>query len=249
MSDLPLLEARGLKKSFPTAGGSVVVLDDVSVTLFRGEMVALLGVSGSGKSTLLQILGTLDHPTQGKVFFDGVDVFALSKRQVAHFRNQRIGFIYQFHRLLPEFSAVENVAMPLLIGRIAAKEALARARTALTDVGLEHRFQHRPGQLSGGEQQRVAMARAIVTNPDLLLADEPTGNLDGKTSLNVFELLRDLNRTRGLTCLMVTHNRELAAHSHRCFHLVDGRLLSGQPAAVALSSAPTLAVNPEEKAL
>ena len=219
-----LLEARAVQKSFPSLSQDLTVLRDVNLTLSKGEMVALLGVSGTGKSTLIQILGALDRPSGGTVTVDGVDLFSLSQKKCAAFRNQRIGFIYQSHRLLPEFSALENVLLPLLIGRVPRREALPRAEQALQEVELAHRLSHRPGQLSGGEQQRVAIARAVVTNPDLLLADEPTGNLDRKTAQGVFNLLKNLNQTRGLTCLMVTHNRTLAADLDRRVHLVDGQL-------------------------
>ncbi|MBF0185093.1 MAG: ABC transporter ATP-binding protein [Magnetococcales bacterium] len=222
-----LLQAHELRKAFRTSSQEFEVLRGVNLSLGRGELVALLGVSGTGKSTLIQILGALDRPTSGTVMVDGVDLFALSQNRCAAFRNQRIGFIYQSHRLLPEFTALENVVMPLLIGRVARKEALQRAEQALDEVELAHRLHHRPGQLSGGEQQRVAIARAVVCNPDLLLADEPTGNLDRKTAQGVFHLLKELNRSKGLTCLMVTHNMELAADLDRRIHLIDGQLVEG----------------------
>ncbi|MBF0110059.1 MAG: ABC transporter ATP-binding protein [Magnetococcales bacterium] len=225
MNDHPLLEAQGLTKSFSSGSRLTEVLKGVDLTLHSGEMSALLGVSGSGKSTLIQILGSLDRPTSGHVFLDGVDVFSLGSRELSRHRNRKIGFIYQFHRLLPEFSAIENVAMPLLIGRLPRNQSLARAEESLSQVGLTHRLHHRPGQLSGGEQQRVAIARAIVTNPVLLLADEPTGNLDQATATQVFSLLKTLNRTMSLTCLMVTHNGDLAKQSDRCFHLENGNLV------------------------
>ncbi|HIJ85760.1 MAG: Lipoprotein-releasing system ATP-binding protein LolD [Magnetococcales bacterium] len=225
MNDSPLLQARGLTKSFTTDARVTHVLHGVDLALYPGEMASLLGVSGSGKSTLIQILGSLDRPTTGQVSLEGVDVFSLSARDLSKHRNQKVGFIYQFHRLLPEFSAMENVAMPLLIGRIPFHQAISRAEEALTQVGLSHRLSHRPGQLSGGEQQRVAIARAIVTRPTLLLADEPTGNLDRETARQIFSLLRDLNQRLRLTCLMVTHNSELAEQSDRCFYLENGVLL------------------------
>ncbi|MBF0145788.1 MAG: ABC transporter ATP-binding protein [Magnetococcales bacterium] len=224
MNDIPLLEARELTKSFTSGTRRTDVLMGVNLTLHSGELASLLGVSGSGKSTLIQILGSLDRPTSGTVFLDGIDVFSLKSKELSQHRNRKIGFIYQFHRLLPEFSATENVAMPLLIGRLPLEQARSRAEEALIQVGLGHRLQHRPGQLSGGEQQRVAIARAIVTRPVLLLADEPTGNLDQETAKQVFSLLRELNRTMRLTCLMVTHNGDLAQQSDRCFSLKNGKL-------------------------
>ena len=221
-----LLEAHNVQKTFGSLGQDLEVLRNINLTLEKGEMVALLGVSGTGKSTLLQILGSLDRPTSGTVTMTGVDLFALSQEKCAAFRNRHIGFIYQSHRLLPEFSALENVVLPLLIGRTPQREAMSMAEQALQEVGLEQRMTHRPGQLSGGEQQRVAIARAVVTHPDLLLADEPTGNLDRKTAMGVFDLLKKLNSRHGLTCLMVTHNTELASDLDRCIHLVDGQLKS-----------------------
>jgi lipoprotein-releasing system ATP-binding protein len=221
----PLLQATALEKSFSVGkSNDLEVLKGIDLTLYRGEMSALLGDSGSGKSTLIQILGTLDRPTAGRVALDGVDLFTLKAREQAVVRNQRIGFIYQFHRLLAEFSARENVMMPLLIGRQTPKIAREKASHVLAEVGLAARLDHRPGQLSGGEQQRVAIARAIVTDPDLLLADEPTGNLDRTTAWSVFELLQTLNQARGLSCLMVTHNHELSHKLDRQLHMIDGRL-------------------------
>ncbi|MBF0612124.1 MAG: ABC transporter ATP-binding protein [Magnetococcales bacterium] len=223
--DNVLLTARQVTKHFTTSAGPIQVLKGVDLTLRRGEMAALLGVSGSGKSTLLQILGTLDHPTSGQVWMDGVDMFAMDARQAAAFRNKRIGFVYQFHRLLAEFTALENAMMPLLIDRQDKKQAMAKAEQALREVGLGHRLHHKPGQLSGGEQQRVAIARAMANHPALLLADEPTGNLDRHTAQDIFNLLRKLNQETGLSCLLVTHNPELAASLDRSFHLVDGNIV------------------------
>ncbi|MBF0285572.1 MAG: ABC transporter ATP-binding protein [Magnetococcales bacterium] len=222
----PILQVKGLAKQFTLPGGQrVEVLRGVDFTLKRGEMAALLGVSGSGKSTLLQIVGSLDRPTNGQVLLDGQEIFAQSEKERAALRNRRIGFVYQFHRLLPEFSALENVMMPLLIRRESMGQAREKAVTALNEVGLSHRLEHRPSRLSGGEQQRVAIARALVGRPALLLADEPTGNLDRHTAQEVFALLRDLNRRLGLSGLLVTHNAELADSLDKRLHLVDGRLV------------------------
>ncbi|MBF0176101.1 MAG: ABC transporter ATP-binding protein [Magnetococcales bacterium] len=225
MSETPLLEARDVLKTFRTPAQSLDILKRVCLRLEVGEMAALQGVSGAGKSTLIQILGCLDRPTSGQVLLNGQDIFALRPVQQAGMRNRHIGFVYQSHRLLPEFSAVENVMMPLLIGRHPREMARTRAEEILTEVGLADRMHHKPGQLSGGEQQRVAIARAVVHGPDLLLADEPTGNLDLQTAETVFQMFMELNRRRRLTCLMVTHNPELAARLDRRFHLRDGHLL------------------------
>ncbi|MBF0425614.1 MAG: ABC transporter ATP-binding protein [Magnetococcales bacterium] len=221
----PLLEARDLVKTFQSAGHTLSILKGVQVTLRAGEMAALQGVSGVGKSTLIQILGSLDRPTSGQVLLKGQDLYALKPEQQAVIRNRHIGFVYQSHRLLPEFSALENVMLPLLIGRHPWSAARDQATAMLTEVGLGDRLAHKPGQLSGGEQQRVAIARAVVHGPDLLLADEPTGNLDLVTAETVFQIFLALNRRRRLACLMVTHNPELAARLDRRFQLRDGHLV------------------------
>jgi len=205
-------------------GHRVVVLDGLDLTVAPGEVVAIIGQSGVGKSTLLHILGTLDRPTGGRVFFEGQDVFALDEKQQAAFRNRSIGFVFQFHHLLPDFDAVENVMMPALIQGVRRSEAYARARALLERVGLGDRLDHRPGQLSGGELQRVAIARALVQSPKALLADEPTGNLDPATAAEVHQLLLELNRERGTTLVLVTHNEELARLAHRSLRLYQGRL-------------------------
>jgi len=205
------------------------VLRDVDLTLRRGEMVTIMGASGAGKSTFLHCLGTLDSPTSGEVIFGGergeVDVTHLSPPDLAEFRNRTIGFVFQFHHLLPEFNALENVMMPALIGRIQQREARERAESLLADVGMSERLRHRPGELSGGEQQRVAIARALIMRPRLLLADEPTGNLDTRTSREVQDLLFRLNDDYGLTMLVVTHSTELAAKMPRVVRMADGRIL------------------------
>nr|CRH04846.1 Lipoprotein-releasing system ATP-binding protein lolD [Candidatus Magnetococcus massalia] len=220
----PLLVAEGISRHFKTEADRVEVLRGVDLTLGRGETVAMVGASGSGKSTLIQILGTLDHPSEGSLRFDGINPFALSSKKQAALRNNRIAFIYQLHRLLPEFTALENVQMPLLIGRMNPAEAKERAAGMLQRVGLADRLKHKPGQLSGGQQQRVAIARALINEPDLLLADEPTGNLDTHTAEEVFELLLELNSEKLLTALVVTHNPELARRMDRTLTMVDGRV-------------------------
>src|SRR5881628_659727 len=205
-----MIEARDLKKSFKLDQTVVHVLKGVSLEIKRGELAAIVGASGVGKTTLLHILGTLDRPTSGTVRFDRNDVFAMDDQVLAEFRNRKIGFVFQFHHLLPEFTALENVMMPALIQRVSMSLARARARDILGRVGLGHRLTHRPSELSGGEQQRVALARAMVLEPALLLADEPTGNLDRATGEAIHQLFLEFNQERGSTLLVVTHNPELA---------------------------------------
>lgn len=219
-----LLEARDLRKSYGNGESRVNVLNGIDLDLEQGTTTALVGASGAGKSTLLHLLGALDHPSGGTVRFRGDDIFRKSDRELAAFRNKSIGFVFQFHHLLPEFSALENVMMPALIARVPRWDAISLASALLADVGLGHRLTHRPGELSGGEQQRVAIARALVLSPDLLLADEPTGNLDMKTSDGVHALLGDLQKKHGLTLVVVTHNERLAAAMGRTVHLTDGKL-------------------------
>lgn len=219
-----LLEVRGLRKSYASGANRVEVLNGIDLDLEQGTTTALVGASGAGKSTLLHLLGALDRPSAGSVLFRGDDLFRKNDRDLAAFRNRSIGFVFQFHHLLPEFSALENVMMPALIARIPKRDAASMARALLTDVGLVHRLTHRPGELSGGEQQRVAIARALVLSPELLLADEPTGNLDMKTSDDIHALLSNLQLKRGLTLVVVTHNERLAAAMGRTVHLTDGRL-------------------------
>ncbi len=219
-----LLEAKGLCKSFGAGAGKVDVLKDINLSVAAGETIALVGASGAGKSTLLHILGTLDRPTSGQVLFGGEEVFRQSDNALARFRNRTIGFVFQFHHLLPEFSAIENAIMPLLISGMKRDEAEGIATKLLSEVGLSHRLTHKPGELSGGEQQRVAIARALVHSPQLLLADEPTGNLDMKTSEGVHELLSEIHATKGVTLVIVTHNERLAAGMGRTIRLMDGRI-------------------------
>jgi lipoprotein-releasing system ATP-binding protein len=219
-----LLEVRGLCKTYTTGPSRVEVLAGIDLELKAATTTALVGASGAGKSTLLHLLGALDRPTSGSVSFHGEDLFRKSDRELAAFRNRSIGFVFQFHHLLPEFTALENVMMPALIARTAHDKARATAEELLNDVGLGHRMTHRPGELSGGEQQRVAIARALALSPELLLADEPTGNLDMRTSEGVHALLAELQRKKGLTLVVVTHNEHLAAAMGRTVRLVDGWL-------------------------
>lgn len=220
----PLLQVRGLKKSFEHQGRRIEVLRGLDLDIAVGERIAVLGTSGAGKSTLLNVLGTLDLPTEGQIWFEGRDLLTLSAKQLAAFRNQQIGFMFQFHHLLPEFTALENVMMPALIARRAKAEAAAEARQLLDAVGLKDRLTHRPGELSGGEQQRVALARALVGRPALLLADEPTGNLDSQTSAGIHALFDQVNAEFNTALLVVTHNQDLAQRMPRRIFMHDGLL-------------------------
>lgn len=219
-----LLEIQDIHKSYDKGSSRVDVLNGINMTIQQGTTTALVGTSGAGKSTLLHLLGALDRPSSGKILFHGEDLFSKSDYELATFRNKSIGFIFQFHHLLPEFSALENVMMPALIARTPRNRATAIAEELLNDVGLGQRMTHRPGELSGGEQQRVAIARALALSPELLLADEPTGNLDMKTSAGVHTLLCELRAKKGLTLVVVTHNEHLAAAMDKTVHLVDGRI-------------------------
>ena len=219
-----LLVCQGLRKVYREAQLETEVLKGVGFHLDAGELVGIVGASGSGKSTLLHLLGALDDPSEGDVYFKGQKLNAMSANKQAKLRNQEIGFVYQFHHLLADFSAVENVAMPLLIGGIAAGKARSQAHSILELVGLGHRLEHRPSELSGGERQRVAIARALVNKPALVLADEPTGNLDHKTALEIYDLMRKLNKESGTAFLVVTHDNELAGKLDRCMHMQDGEL-------------------------
>jgi lipoprotein-releasing system ATP-binding protein len=249
------IEVKKLGKAYMHGGQALPVLWNIDLTLEPGDMVAVVGASGVGKSTFLQILGTLDLPTSGSIRFDGEELTTMSASRLADFRNRKIGFVFQFHHLLPEFTALENVMMPALIQRIAPHVARRRAMDILGRVGLSHRLTHRPGELSGGEQQRVALARAMVLEPALLLADEPTGNLDRTTGEAIHELFLGLNHERGSTLLVVTHNPDLAALMPRRLRMVDGGTLVDEtappsdepPAATSIepSHGPPLAASPD----
>ncbi|WP_194437739.1 lipoprotein-releasing ABC transporter ATP-binding protein LolD [Vibrio fluminensis] len=224
MSDL--LQCRDVTKTYHEGALETQVLKGVSFELKRGELASIIGTSGSGKSTLLHVLGALDDTTSGQVTFLGQELSKLSSNKQAKLRNRHLGFVYQFHHLLADFTALENVAMPLLIGGMKAAEAKLKAQALLDKVGLSHRVDHRPSELSGGERQRVAIARALVNSPDLVLADEPTGNLDHKTALAIYDLMRELNRESGTAFLVVTHDGELAAKMDRQLHMQDGLLVN-----------------------
>ena len=225
----PIIQLQNLEKTYTTARGALTLFCGLNLEVQPGEMVAIVGQSGAGKSTLLHILGSLEAPTAGTARCASVNVAQLSPREGAAFRNREIGYVWQFHYLLPEFTALENVAMPLLAHGLRKFEALAAAAKWLGEVGLEDRGDHRPGELSGGEQQRVALARALVNNPRLLLADEPTGDLDETTAGRVFDLIERLHATHGLTSILVTHNMELAARCSRILRLESGRLAAYTP--------------------
>jgi len=234
----PIIQVQDLEKTYRTARGALTLFRGLNLDVESGEMVAILGQSGAGKSTLLHILGALDTPSAGRVYCASTNVAQLSQREAAAFRNREIGYVWQFHYLLPEFTALENVAMPLMARGIRKHQAAAVAANWLREVGLEDRGDHRPGELSGGEQQRVALARALVNNPRLLLADEPTGDLDETTAGRVFDLIERLHQTHGLTSILVTHNLDLAARCTRALRLEAGRLEPGKlagsrPATVA----------------
>jgi lipoprotein-releasing system ATP-binding protein len=224
VTTVPFLEASGLVKSYPVSGQPLTVLRDLDLQVEAGEMLAIVGASGVGKSTLLHVLGGLDRVDQGRIAIAGLELTAMPDAEVVAFRNRRVGFVFQFHHLLPEFNALENVEMPMRIARMAAAETRPRAEEILRRVGLGERLTHRPGMLSGGEQQRVAVARALVMRPSILLADEPTGDLDEQTADSLHALLREMHQAYGLTSVIATHNPRLAAACDRTLRLEAGRL-------------------------
>jgi len=219
-----IIECKNLSKSFNDVSTNVEVLKSVSFSVKQGERIAIVGASGSGKSTLLHLLGGLDKPSQGEIFVAGQNLAKMSESKKSKFRNKTLGFVYQFHHLLPEFTAMENVAMPLLIRGLKTIDAKQQALTMLAKVGLEHRVNHKPGELSGGERQRAAIARALVTSPQCVLADEPTGNLDTKTANTVYEMMLELNQSMNTSFLVVTHDEVLAKKMDKVMRLDEGRL-------------------------
>ncbi len=221
-----MIDVVDLYKTFPMGGRELVVLNNINLRIQRGELIAIIGASGAGKSTLLQILGTLDRPTKGTVSFDGQNLFQLTEQEQAEFRNKRVGFVFQFHHLLPEFTALENACLPAMIQKREMADVVGEATKLLGEVGLAERIHHKPGELSGGEQQRVSVARALMQQPDLVLADEPTGNLDSHTGDALFGLMRQLNRSRGTTFVIVTHNDKLSAQADRIISMQDGAIIS-----------------------
>jgi len=220
----PDFQAIGIEKFYTDVGQQIDVLRGIDLNLRKGEMIAIVGASGTGKTTLLHILGTLDRPTGGKLLYGGIDILTKNDIDLSAYRNNKVGFVFQFHHLLPEFTAIENVMMPGLIAGLDRQKVADDAADILTKVKLSHRLTHKVGELSGGEQQRVALARAIIMKPSLLLADEPTGNLDTKTGYKVFQLLQEMSADFSLSAVMVTHNLELANEMDRCLTLADGKL-------------------------
>ncbi|MEK6589542.1 MAG: ABC transporter ATP-binding protein [Nitrospinota bacterium] len=220
-----LIQVKGVRKSFKVGDDHLEVLKGLNFSIIKGEMLGIVGASGAGKSTLLHIIGALDRPTEGNILFHNQDIFTMNDTQLAEFRNRRVGFVFQFHNLLPEFTALENVMMPALITKTREDAAAREAKRILTEVGLRDRINHKPGKLSGGEQQRVSVARALINNPDLVLADEPTGNLDSKTSEDIHGLLWGLNKEKGHTFVIVTHNDILVKKMMRVIRLVDGMIV------------------------
>ncbi len=223
--NLSFIRVEELRKTFPSGKGELPVLNGISLTIERGEILAIVGASGAGKSTFLHVLGTLERPTSGRVLYELNDIFQFHEATLSAFRNRTVGFVFQFHHLLPEFTALENAMLPGLIQRMDSEEAMDRGKRLLDEVGLGDRLHHRPGELSGGEQQRVAVARALLLEPRVILADEPTGNLDTRTAEEVFRLLRDMNRKRGITLVFVTHNEALSHQADRIARMVDGQIV------------------------
>jgi len=222
----PLMRLRSVSKGFNTKDEKIEILNQVDFDIYKGQTIAVVGASGIGKSTFLHVIGTLDRPDSGSLFFQDCDLLSMNDEKLARFRNKKIGFVFQFHHLLSGFTALENVMIPCMISRVSRKQAMEKAKTVITRLGLEKRLYHRAEDLSGGEQQRIAMARALVMNPDLLLADEPTGNLDRKNSSEMHGLIMELNHEFGMTLVVVTHNEELAALMQKKVTIKETRIIS-----------------------
>jgi lipoprotein-releasing system ATP-binding protein len=220
-----LIEASQIHKSFKTPAGELTILKGINLAITEGEILGIVGASGAGKSTLLHILGALDKPSSGKILFQGIDIFSMDDRKLAEFRNSSIGFVFQFHHLLPEFNSLENVMLPGLISNRPYEDTEKLAKALLEELGLSKRLRHRPGELSGGEQQRVAVARALLLNPKIVMADEPTGNLDTSTGNALFDLFVELNRKKKITFVIVTHNKTLSDSCHRVLEMADGTFI------------------------
>jgi putative ABC transport system ATP-binding protein len=242
----PVIHLERIHKVYRMGDIEVPALRGVSLDICRGEFVAIMGPSGSGKSTMMNIIGCLDRPTRGQYFLEGIDVSSIDKSGLADIRNKRVGFVFQSFNLVPRTSAIENVELPLIYAGVRAPERLRRARQTLADVGLADRERNMPNQLSGGQQQRVALARALVNNPSIVLADEPTGALDTRTSVEVMEIFQRLNRERNLTIIVVTHERDIAQYASRIIHFRDGRIHSDEPVENRKSAAEVLAQLPPE---
>jgi lipoprotein-releasing system ATP-binding protein len=218
----PLIETKNLYKTFKKNSQNINVLKNINLKIYKGDKIAIVGKSGAGKTTLLHIMGTLEYPTKGNIFFKNIDITNLSENQLAHLRGDNIGFVFQFHYLINEFTALENVILPSLVNKIRKKEVIERANFLLDKLGLKNRKLHKPSELSGGEQQRLSIARALINNPEILLTDEPTGNLDSQTSQQTFDLLDDIYEETGMTIVVVTHNKELSDRFQRKIILEDG---------------------------
>ncbi|MDI6776702.1 MAG: ABC transporter ATP-binding protein [Syntrophales bacterium] len=223
-----MIKLKNISKTFFKDGNKIEVLKGLNLDIARGESIAIWGVSGAGKSTLLHILGTLDRPTSGTLLYDNVDVFTWQEKELAVFRNRKIGFVFQFHNLLPEFNSLENTMMPALINGLSKRKARKKAEGILNELGMGDRMTHRPGELSGGEQQRVAISRALIMEPEILLADEPIGNLDTETGKKIEDILMELNRTQNITLVVVTHNKSLADLMSRSIGLRDGKIVTSE---------------------
>lgn len=225
---MKFIKTENLKKIYKTEEGYVEALKGINIEIEKGKMIAIMGPSGSGKSTFLHLLGGIDKPTEGKIFIKGKDLYKMSEKEIAHFRNKNLGFVFQFHYLLPEFTAIENVAIPAIISQKSEKEAIKKAKNILKNLNLEDRLYHKPSQLSGGQQQRVAIARALINNPEIIIADEPTGNLDSENSKIVMEIFKKLNKEYNVSIIIATHDIDIAKYCNHIYYMKDGLLYDKQ---------------------